>query len=376
LYLAKICRTTYVNKQKLAMKNKIVVGITQGDSNGIGYEIIIKALSSSGILDVCTPVVYGSSKIMGYYKKLLKGYDSLSTHMIQSPSEAHHKRVNVINCVPESFVAEPGKKTGEGAKAAMISLEEAVKDLRSGDIDVLVTAPFDKALVSREGFEFTGHTEYLAKEFGSGESLMMMCSENMKVGLATNHLPISEVSPAISQELISGKLRLMISSLKRDFAVDRPKIAVLSLNPHNGDEGLTGEEEREIIKPVIKEFVSNEELVFGPFPADGFFASANKDKFDAILAMYHDQGLIPFKSFDMDRGVNFTAGLEVVRCSPDHGTAYDIAGKSRANHLSMLHAIYTACDIYNNRKIYDELSSNPLDSEIAEYSKDANGSRN
>lgn len=358
------------------MKNKIVVGITQGDSNGVGYEIIIKALSSAGILDVCTPVVYGSSKMMGYYKKLLKGVDSFSTHIIQTPSDVHHKRVNMINCVPDRYVAEPGKKSEEGAKAAMISLEEAVKDLRKGDIDVLVTAPFDKAMVSREGFEFTGHTEYLAKEFGSGDSLMMMCSENMKVGLATNHLPISEVSSALSQELIAGKIKLMIASLKRDFAVDRPKIAVLSLNPHNGDEGLTGDEERDIIKPVIREFVSNAELVFGPFPADGFFSSANKDKFDAILAMYHDQGLIPFKSFDMERGVNFTAGLDVVRCSPDHGTAYDIAGKSVANHLSMLHSIYTACDIFNNRKVYDELSSNPLNSVAEEYSRDTNGSRN
>lgn len=346
------------------MSNKIVVGITQGDSNGIGYEVIIKALNSQGILDICTPVVYGSSKIFGFYKKYISDTESLTTNIIGKATEAHPKRVNLINCVPESYIADPGNETEEGAKAALFSLEAAVKDLKDGAIDVLVTAPFNKWAMSKEGFSFPGHTEYLASEFGSEESLMMMSAEDIRVGLVTNHLPISKIAPSITKELIRKKIDLMLESLRRDFALDRPKIALLSLNPHSGDHGLLGPEEQEIITPVIQEVFTSGELVFGPFPADGFFASAYKSGFDAILAMYHDQGLIPFKTLSLDRGVNFTAGLSVIRCSPDHGTAFDIAGKNKANHLSMLAAIYTACDIYNNRISYDTLRANPLKVEV------------
>lgn len=346
------------------MNNKIVVGISQGDSNGIGYEIIIKALASQGILDICTPVVYASSKIFGFYKKHIAEAESLSTNIIGKASEAHPKRVNLINCVPENFIADPGNETEEGAKAALISLEAAVKDLKDGAIDVLVTAPFSKGAMSKGGFTFPGHTEYLTSEFGAQHSLMMMTSEDLKVGLVTNHLPISKVASAINKDIIKKKIELMLDSLRRDFACDRPKLAVLALNPHSGDNGLLGKEEQDIIKPVVQEFFASGELVFGPFPADGFFASGYKKSFDAVLAMYHDQGLIPFKSFCLDQGVNFTAGLTAIRCSPDHGTAFDIAGKNKANHLSMLAAIYTACDIYRNRISYDALRANPLKVEV------------
>lgn len=346
------------------MSNKIVVGITQGDSNGVGYEVIIKALNGQGILDICTPVIYGSSKIFGFYKKLSSEAENLTTNIIGKASDAHSKRVNLINCVPESFAADPGNDTEEGAKAALLSIEAAVKDLKEGNIDVLVTAPFNKWAMSKEGFSFPGHTEYLANEFGAENSLMMMTSHDLKVGLVTNHLPISQVASSINREILKKKIEIMLESLRRDFAFDRPKIAVLSLNPHGGDNGLLGKEEQEIIKPVIQEFFASGELVFGPFPADGFFASGYKKSFDAILAMYHDQGLIPFKSFSIDQGVNYTAGLSVIRCSPDHGTAFDIAGKNRANHLSLLAAIYTACDVYKNRIAYDALRANPLKVEV------------
>lgn len=352
------------------MKNRIIAGIAQGDSNGIGYEVIIKSLADSRIFDICTPVIYGSSKMFGYYRKFVQDAENLSSNIISKPADAHTKRINLINCVPESFIPEPGRDTEEGAKAALIALETAVKDLKSGAIDVLITAPFNKSGVSKEGFSFPGHTEYLTKVFSADESLMFMVSNTLKVGLVTNHLSISQVSKAINGELIRKKIKLMSDSLKRDFAVDRPKIAVLSLNPHNGDHGLLGKEEEEIIKPAIQELFEKGELVFGPYPSDGFFASDHVGKFDAVLAMYHDQGLIPFKSLAHESGVNFTAGLPVVRCSPDHGTAYDMAGKGRANHLSFLASIYTACDIFRNRENYDLLRANPLKVEMPVGGKD------
>ncbi len=352
------------------MNNKIVVGITQGDTNGVGYEIIIKSLSSPGILDICTPVIYGSSKIFGYYKKQLSDVEPVTTNIISKASEAHHKRVNIINCVPEIFFAEPGAETPEGAQAAILSLEAAVKDLKEGLIDVLVTAPFSKWSLSGEGFGFPGHTEYLTSQFGVEESLMLMTSSTMKIGLVTNHLPISEVSQKITEQAIISKVAVLSESLKKDFAVDRPKIAILSLNPHSGDNSLLGTQEKEIIRPAVEKLFQKGELLFGPFSADGFFASEYRKKFDAVLAMYHDQGLIPFKALSFDDGVNFTAGLPVVRCSPDHGTAFDIAGKGVANHLPFLSSIYTACDIYKNRLSYENLRANPLKVENGTFSKE------
>ncbi len=352
------------------MNSKIVIGITQGDSNGVGYEVIIKSLSDSRIFDTGIPVIYGSSKIFGFYKKLMPDSENIPTNIISKAEEAHPKRVNIINCVPDSFMAEPGRSTEEGAKAAIMSLEAASADLKKGVIDVLVTAPFNKSNVTKEGFSFPGHTEFLTKEFNAEDSLMFMISDNIRVGLVTNHVPIAQVASLISKERIVKKLGMMCESLRKDFAVDRPKIAVLSLNPHNGDGGLLGKEEENIIKPAVREMSEKGELVFGPFPPDGFFASDYKNRFDAVLAMYHDQGLIPFKSLSIESGVNYTAGINIIRTSPDHGTAYDLAGKDKADHLSMLASIYTACDIYKNRKNYDLLRANPLKVEMPVGGKD------
>ncbi len=346
------------------MNNKIVVGITQGDSNGVGYEVIIKSLSDPRLLDICTPVIYGSSKILAFYRKGIPDLENFATNIISRVEEAHPKRINIINCVPENFMADPGNPTEDGAKAALIALENCVQDIKRGVLNAIVTAPFSKYSVSKEGFSFPGHTEYLTKEFAGDESLMFMISGMFKVGLATNHIPLSQVSSGISKESIIKKLSIMSQSLRKDFAVDRPRIAVLSLNPHCGDGGLLGSEEEEIIRPAIIEISKKGELVFGPFSPDGFFASEYSKQFDAVLAMYHDQGLIPFKSLSFDTGVNFTAGLPVIRTSPDHGTAYDLAGKNRASHNSMLSAIYMACDVYKNRNHYKELRANPLKVEM------------
>ena len=339
---------------------KVRVGITQGDTNGIGYEVIIKALSDARMLDMCTPVVYGSSKAFGFYRKQIPETENINTNVISSAKDAHPKRVNIVNCIPENFQIEPGQQTQEGSKAAIAALEMAVRELKAGTIDVLVTAPFNKRAVSDETFKFPGHTEYLVNEFGAKDGLMFLCADKMRVGVATNHLSLAKVSAAITEERILSKLRLMNDSLLRDFGVVKPKLAVLGLNPHSGDRGLLGEEEINVIAPAIKK--ANEEgiLAFGPYPPDGFFSINMQYKFDAVLAMYHDQGLIPFKSLAFDSGVNFTAGLPVVRTSPDHGTAYDLAGENKANPQSMMSAIYMAIDIYRNRQLYDQMRVNPL----------------
>ncbi len=342
------------------MNNKIVVGITQGDSNSIAYEVIIKALSDPRIFDICVPVIYGSSKLFGYYKKILPEMESVSTNVINSITDAHPKRINIINVLPDSLGVDPGRQTEDGAKGAILSLEAAVKDIKAGRLDVLVTAPFNKSSVNNESFKFVGHTEYLAEEMGIENPLMFLVSDLLKVGLVTAHLPIKEISSSLSIPLIISKLQLMYDSLKRDFLVVRPRIAVLSLNPHNGDNGLLGKEEIEIINPAIIEFNKKGVHAFGPYSPDGFFAGDLLNKFDAVLAIYHDQGLIPFKTLAFESGVNFTAGLPVVRTSPDHGTAFELVGKNLAKPDSMLAAIYTACDIYRNRIRFDEMNANPL----------------
>ena len=349
------------------MTQKIIVGITQGDTNGIGYEVIIKALSDARVLDLCTPVVYGSSKAFGFYRKQITETDNINTNVINAAKDAHPKRVNIINCVSDNMPIDPGQCTHEGAQAAIIALKAAVQDLKEGNIDVLVTAPFNKRAVSDETFSFPGHTEYLVKEFGAQDGLMFLCSDKMRVGVATNHLPISKVPGALTEDLILSKLRLMNNSLLRDFNIVKPKLAVLGLNPHSGDRGLLGEEEIEIISPAIKK--ANEEgiLAFGPYPPDGFFSINMQYKFDAVLAMYHDQGLIPFKSLAFDSGVNYTAGLPVVRTSPDHGTAYDLAGENRASPMSMMSAIYLALDVYRNRKLYDEMKASSMKGRDEDY---------
>ena len=343
------------------MAHRIVVGITQGDSNGVGYEVIIKALSDSRMLDLCVPVLYGSSRTLGLYRKMIPETEQISTNVINSAADARGKRLNIINCVSDQLPVEPGQPTEAGAKAAVQSLEAAVKDLKEGLIDALVTAPINKHTVADLGFGFPGHTEYLIDKFGASEGLMFLCTDNLKIGLVTNHDPLAKVATLIDKDLIVRKLRLMNESLKRDFAKDRPRIAVLGLNPHAGDGGSLGSEETEITIPAIEQANAENILAFGPYSPDGFFASNMQYKFDAVLAMYHDQGLIPFKVLAFDKGVNFTAGLPIVRTSPDHGTGYDIAGKNMANPASLTSAIYMAIDICRNRMEYDELHANPLE---------------
>ena len=339
---------------------KPVVGITQGDGNGIGYEVIIKALADPRILESFTPVIYGSSKIFGFYKKLIHNLEQMDTNVITSARDAHPRRINIVNCLPDNVFVEPGQATPESAKAAMTSLEWAVRDIRHGDIDVLVTAPINKKAMVSEGFGYTGHTEYLQNAFGVKDIAMFMVSQTMKVGVVTGHIPLKDVSASITKEKIISKLQLLDESLKRDFGVDMPKIAVLSLNPHCGDGGLLGTEEQNVIRPAIEEAVSQGILAFGPYSPDGYFGLGEFNKFDATLAMYHDPGLEPFKALSFSDGVNFTAGLPIVRTSPDHGTAYDMAGRDSADPLSMRASIFAAIDIWRNRQAYDNLLAGKL----------------
>ena len=342
------------------MAKKLVVGITQGDGNGIGYEVIIKALADERMLDLCTPVIYGSSKIFGFYKKQIHNLEQINTNVITSAKDVHQKRVNIVNCLPENVFVEPGQPTPESAKSAMTSLKRAVDDIKNGYIDVLVTGPINKRAMVNEGFAYTGHTEYLEQEFGVDDVAMIMVSDQLKIGVVTGHIPLREVPGAITTEKILKKLRLMQTALQRDFGVDAPKIAVLGLNPHCGDGGLLGDEEQNIILPAV--LAANDEgiMAFGPYSPDGFFGLGNYQKFDAILAMYHDQGLTPFKAIAFEEGVNYTAGLPIIRTSPDHGTAYDMAGRDLADPRSMMSAIYTAIDIYNRRAEYDDLVANRM----------------
>ena len=341
------------------MARKLVVGITQGDGNGIGYEVIIKALADERMLDLCTPVIYGSSKIFGFYKKQIHNIDQINTNVINSAKDVHQKRVNIVNCLPENVFVEPGQATAESAKAAMISLERAVEDIKEGHIDVLVTASINKRAMAGEGFGYTGHTEYLEKQFGVDEVAMIMVCDRLKVGVVTGHIALKDVVTSITKEKILSKLRLMKVSLERDFGIDAPKIAVLGLNPHCGDGGLLGDEEQQIILPAVQEANAEGILAFGPYSPDGFFGSSY-GKFDAVLAMYHDQGLTPFKALAFEEGVNYTAGLPIVRTSPDHGTAYEMAGRDMADPRSMMAAIYTAIDIFNRRADYDDLVENRM----------------
>ena len=341
------------------IQNKIVVGISQGDINGISYEVIIKSLMDSRIFDFCIPVVYGSAKVAAYHRKALN-IVNFSFNNIRSATEANVKRANIINCLDDNVRVELGKSTTIAGESSLISLENAVRDLKEGKIDVLVTAPINKDNIQSERFNFPGHTEYLTRESDSTESLMLMVSENLRIGVVTTHLPIKEVSEAITEEAILSKLRIMNKSLIQDFKIRKPKIAVMGLNPHAGDNGLLGKEEIDVIIPTIKK--ANEEgiLAIGPYPADGFFGSDNFKKFDAVLAMYHDQGLIPFKALAFDAGINYTAGLNFIRTSPGHGTAFEIAGLGKASEVSFRNALYLACDIYRNRKEYKKISKDPL----------------
>ncbi|MBQ6045411.1 MAG: 4-hydroxythreonine-4-phosphate dehydrogenase PdxA [Bacteroidales bacterium] len=339
---------------------KPVVGITQGDGNGIGYEVIIKALADARILESFTPVIYGSSKLFGFYRKTIHNLDQIDTNIVASAADAHQRRVNIVNCLPDNVYVEPGQPNPEAAKAAITCLERAVEDLKGGNIDVLVTAPFNKKVISSQGFGFTGHTEYLQNAFGVKDVTMFMVSDRIKVGVVTGHIPLREVPDSITEDKILSKLRLMDASLRRDFGVDSPRIGVLSLNPHSGDGGLLGDEEERIIAPAVAKAVSEGIEAFGPYSPDGYFGAGLYTRFDATLAMYHDQGLEPFKAIAFEDGVNFTAGLPIVRTSPDHGTAYDMAGRDEADPRSMMSAIYTAIDIFRKREAYDALQEGKM----------------
>lgn len=343
------------------MRKKLTVGITQGDGNGIGYEVIIKALADERMLDMCTPVIYGSSKIFGFYRKQIHNLEQqVNTNVVTSAQDVHQKRINIVNCLPDNVFVEPGQPTPESAKSAMTSLQRAVEDIKKGYIDVLVTAPINKRAMVNEGFGYTGHTEYLEKEFGVDEVAMIMVCDQLKVGVVTGHIPLKEVPGRLSKELIVKKLCLMKHSLERDFGIHSPKIAVLGLNPHCGDGGLLGDEESSIILPAVQQAVSEGIMAFGPYSPDGFFGLGNYSRYDAVLAMYHDQGLTPFKALAFELGVNYTAGLPIVRTSPDHGTAYEMAGRDLADPRSMISSIFTAIDIFNHRQDYDELQAGKM----------------
>jgi len=338
---------------------KLKVGISIGDINGIGLEIIIKTLADEMIFNYCTPIVYGHTKVASFYRRVTE-MSELNFNVIDHPSKAQVKRANMINCWEEDVKIEPGIPNKETGKFAFASLERATADLINGDIDALVTAPINKDTIQSEEFNFPGHTEYLQDRDGAAESLMFLVSDTLRVGVVTGHIPVNKVSASLTTEKILSKIKLMNNSLRQDFWIRKPKIAVLGLNPHAGDNGLIGHEEQDIIIPAIDEARANDILAFGPYPADGFFANASYMQFDAVLAMYHDQGLIPFKQIAFESGVNFTAGLKFVRTSPDHGTAYDIAGKNKASEISFREALFTALHIARSRKEGAVLSENPL----------------
>lgn len=339
--------------------DKIRAGITIGDINGIGLEVIIKTLMDNRILQLCTPIVYGSSKVASFHRKAL-GVSDFSFFPIREADQANPKNANLVNCWEEEVAIELGKPSSIAGKYALKSLEAAINDIKRNKTDVLVTAPIDKQTIQSDKFNFPGHTEYLAEQFQVKENLMLLVSDSLRVGVVTGHVPVNKISSLLSTELIIKKIRILNKSLIEDFGIRKPKIAVLGLNPHAGDKGLIGDEEAKIIIPAINKAKEDNLLVFGPYPADGFFGSGNFKNFDGVLGMYHDQGLVPFKALSFGSGVNFTAGLPIVRTSPDHGTGYDIAGKNIASEDSFRQALYLACDIFKNRMEYKELTSNPL----------------
>lgn len=341
--------------------NKPVVAITAGDINGVGYEIIIKGLHDPHIAEICCPIVYGNLKVARQHAQTMdEEYRQIQWHVIQDVHQAKPGRVNIVECYPDTTPVQLGVSTAEAGKAALASLERACQDIKAGGVDVLVTAPINKENIQSDGFRYSGHTEYLTEQFGHDhKSLMMMVSDVMRVALVCNHTPIAKVAEQITEERILSKLTVLNESLKADFRVRKPRIAVLALNPHAGDNGLIGTEEQTVIAPAVEKANAQGIWAFGPYSADGFFGSGKFTHFDAVLAMYHDQGLAPFKTLDMN-GVNYTAGLEIVRTSPDHGTAYDLAGKNTASAESFQHALYMAIDLVATRREWKELNANPL----------------
>ncbi len=351
-------------------REKIRVGITHGDVNGVGYEVILKAFEDPTMLELCTPMVYGSPKVAAYHRKAIDSQTGFT--IIRSAAEAQPGKLNVVSCVDDEIKVELGKPTQEGGKAALAALEKALEEYRNGLIDVLVTAPINKHTIQTDNFNFPGHTEYVQERVGEGKkALMILMKDDFRVALVTGHIPVKDIAPTLTKELIQEKLQIFEKSLRQDFCIRKPRIAVLALNPHAGDNGLIGEEEQTIIIPAIEEMKHKGMLCYGPYPADGFMGSGEFTKFDGILAMYHDQGLAPFKALAMEDGVNFTAGLPIVRTSPAHGTAYNIAGQGVASENSMRQAIYAAIDVYRNRQTEKEISANPLRKQYHEKRDDS-----
>ena len=338
---------------------KIKIAITQGDINGIGYEIIIKTLSNPRILELCTPIVYGSSKVASYHKKTLDLPD-FNLNLVKNAASAIIKRANIINVYEKEVKIDLGDSTEIAGQLSLLSLEAAIEDIKQNLVDVLVTAPINKKNIQSSSFSFPGHTEYLANKFNVHDYLMLMVSNNIRIGVITGHTPLKEVPSIITEDLILRKIRILNESLIKDFGIRRPRIAILGLNPHSGDNGVIGNEEQTIIIPAINKAKEENIFAFGPFASDGFFGSSSFVHFDGILAMYHDQGLIPFKTLTFDSGVNFTAGLPIIRTSPAHGTAYELAGKNQASADSFREAVYLAIDIYRNRIQHQTLTANPL----------------
>ena len=341
-------------------EKKIKVAISHGDINGVGYEVILKTFGDSRMYDFCTPILYGSTKVASYHKKLLASMPGEMTFTsIRDASEAQDRKFNVINLTQEEVKIDLGKSTDIAGRLSRESLNRACADLKAGTVDVLVTAPINKRNIQADDFDFPGHTEYLSHQFGCS-SLMLMVCDRIRIGIVTNHLALKDVPNALTHDLLLEKITLMNQSLKRDFGITIPKIAILALDPHAGDNGVIGDFDLKVIRPVIDEAQANGILAYGPFPSDGFFGSSEFNKFDGVLALYHDQGLIPFKLMSFTEGVNYTAGLPYVRTSPAHGTGYDIAGKDRASEQSFRSAVYLACNILKNRIEYDQLTANPL----------------
>lgn len=350
--------------------NKIRVGITQGDINGVGYEVILKTFSDPTMLELCTPIIYGSPKVAAYHRKSLDLPTNFS--IVNSASEAAPDRLSVVNCTDDEVKVEFSKPDSEAGKAALGALEKAIEEYKAGLIDVIVTAPINKHTIQSDAFHFPGHTEYIEERVGGGQkALMILLKGDFRVALVTGHVPVRDIAGELTKELIMEKMEIFYRSLKKDFGIDNPRIAVFSLNPHAGDNGLLGTEEQEVIIPAMKEMIARGVQCFGPYPADGFMGSGNYTHFDGILAMYHDQGLAPFKALAMDEGVNFTAGLPIVRTSPAHGTAYDIAGKGIASEDSFRQAVYVAMDVFRNRAWEREISARPLRKQYYEKRDDS-----
>lgn len=340
--------------------NNIRLAITHGDINGVGYEVILKTFSDSRMYEHCTPILYGSTKVASYHKKLLgQQHQEMTFSAILEAGQHKDRKFNVINLTNDEVKIDIGKSTEIAGDLSRQALDRAVEDLKKGEVDVVVTAPINKKNIQSGEFDFPGHTEYFSQQFGA-ESLMMMVCDKIRIGIMTNHLALKDVPAAITRENLLKKLHIMHDSLKRDFGIPMPKIAVLAVDPHAGDKGVIGDQDTTVVKPALDEAMEQGILAYGPYPSDGFFGSSEFSKFDGVLALYHDQGLIPFKLMSFTDGVNFTAGLPIVRTSPAHGTGYDIAGKDKASEQSFRAAVFLACKIYQNRKEYDELTKDPL----------------